>query len=531
MIATPEAPPSLTDWVWQPRADRELRLPSGRGDWIGTPYDELADDVRRAAQCAVEFGLSNERVVLTLSSPRDVVVWVYALLLSGSTVVVAPSPSLAGGDRQLGELLARYQTRFDIKHAVVDGDCRARQAAAGLLRVVGARDFEHFSPVDVDRRTAVAMIQPSSGSTGAPKGILLGRAGIEQNVASITRWLDLVEGDTCASWLPMHHDMGLIGTIFGPVTLQLDLFLMRPEQFIRSPMTWLRLFGERGATVTASPPFALEHVMRRVSRADLKACDFAQWRVLIVGAERLAERVLQRFCRGLAPYGFSQAAIVPAYGLGECTLAVAGVAPGTALVSAERPEGIRVGPECVVSSGRPLDGIEVQILDSGHPVADGIVGEIVVKSPSLALGYVDPDDHFRVENGWLRTGDSGYMRDGELFVLGRFGDAIKIRGQWLFPETIEEVVVDALGGDVRPVALLDEETRSGRCIVLVPPKTSPESVAAVKRAAEQAAPGLEVHIVGVARKDMLWTTSGKPRRREMWARHRDVGQCGIELQP
>ena len=229
---------------------------------------------------------------------------------------------------------------------------------------------------------------------------------------------------------------------------------MRPEDFLRAPLRYLECFADGRARLSAMPTFGLAHLVKRVRSDQLDGLDLRGWRTLIVGAERVRRRALRRFEALLGPAGFAPTALAPAYGLAEGTLAVTG----------PRTDRWRSAPLLddpgveVVGCGTPVLGAEVTIVDDqGVVVPDGTAGEIVVGGPSVAEGYLDPgavaERGTRFVDGRLVSGDAGFVLDGELFVLGRLGDSLKLRGREVFAEELE-AVLDRHGIPARRVAAL-----------------------------------------------------------------------------
>ncbi|WP_433213815.1 AMP-binding protein [Microtetraspora malaysiensis] len=363
-------------------------------------------------------------------------------------------------------------------------------------------------------------------------------AALAANVAAISTWLEMDEGDATASWLPVHHDMGLIGCLFTPVSRQRDLWLLEPAEFIRDPASYLACFGEHGATMTAMPPFGLEYIVRRLSALPLTGMDFSRWRALIVGAERIDVDVLDRFTALLAPAGFDRRALLPAYGLAEATLAVTGLA------LREEPTSLRVVPQevrlgspvadggdtgrPVVGCGRALDGVRVAVVDEdGVELPERHVGQIVVRGASLAEGYVrdgaatgraddSPAGLTEWHEGALHTGDAGFLDGGQLFVIGRLGDAMKVRGRTLFAEDVESALVDAGVPRLRLTVLLGSSAGGATGVVLLE-RPTPEWAAAAEATLRRMTEHATTVVLDVPRRSIARTTSGKPKRREMWA--------------
>jgi acyl-CoA synthetase (AMP-forming)/AMP-acid ligase II len=302
------------------------------------------------------------------------------------------------------------------------------------LPLDGLRTITHRECADHPRRADVAVpgefVQFSSGSTGRPKGVRLGSSAIAANVtAMIEHMAPHYEGAVACSWLPLSHDMGLIGTCLtilasmGPTWRGRRLALMPPERMVARPPRWLRACTEIGATVTCAPGFALDLVLAHPP-ADL---DLRSLKVLVVGSEPIAPGTLRRFARAMAPAGFDEAALCPAYGMAEAALAVTMVRPHERWASAPGGE---AGSE-VVSCGAPLSCLEVRA-----PAGDEEAGPISVRGASLFSGYLGQAAS-PLEEGWLATRDVGFLRGGELYVVGRADDMLVVAGRKVYPDLLE----------------------------------------------------------------------------------------------
>jgi acyl-CoA synthetase (AMP-forming)/AMP-acid ligase II len=374
-----------------------------------------------------------------------------------------------------------------------------------------------------------ALIQFSSGSTARPKGIVISPESLSAHVDAIARWLGVAQGTPMASWIPLHHDMGLIGCLLTSMTAGTDLWLMRPENFLRRPLEWLRCFGQGDAMTSAVTSSGLEYLLQRVGPHQLEGMDFSRWQALVVGAERIRPDVIRSFRDLLAPFGFRPSAIVPAYGLAEATLAVTGsdirsepeilrldtdrLALGQAVRDAA-PGGNAVE---VVSCGRPLPGTSLRIVSTdGAALPERHLGEIEVCGPSVAVGYAEqgavPAEEFC---GRLMTGDAGFLIDGALYVIGRIGDGLSVRGQRVFAEDLELVLRHCLPRLGEPVVLLGTRAAQDMAVVLIE-RGDAELAADVARILLAYLPGVDMQVRRTPRRAILRTTSGKPCRRRMW---------------
>ncbi|MEV7600968.1 AMP-binding protein [Kitasatospora sp. NPDC089797] len=375
-----------------------------------------------------------------------------------------------------------------------------------------------------------ALVQFTSGSSGPARAVVVSARALAADLTAVRRWLRMEPDDPTATWLPFHHDMGLVGCLLTPVTTGADLWVLRPEDFVRSPLAWLRCFGEHGARLTATPAFGLAHVVRRVRPEALAGLDFGRWRAVITGAERIDPAILSGFVELLAPHGFRAASMLPAYGLAEATLAVTGVPlteePRTLRVDRStlrtgdpiEPAGPGTPPERhleLVGCGGPLlpDG-RLRIVDGrGEELPPGHVGEIVCGGSSIADGYLGTAAFDPAE---LRTGDSGFLHDGELYVLGRLGDSLKQRARTVFAEDLEAVLAGiAELRHRRPAVLLGTLAGVDTAVAVVEAREGAWVATAVERL-RRGLDGAEVVVVAGPAGLIRRTSSGKPRRRPMW---------------
>jgi acyl-CoA synthetase (AMP-forming)/AMP-acid ligase II len=356
-------------------------------------------------------------------------------------------------------------------------------------------------------------------------------------IAALHEWVRWRQDDSVASWLPLYHDMGLIGTFLCAVVHRARLWLLRPEHFLRSPASWLACLGRFGATITASPSFGYAYAAKKVTSSELEGMDFSGWRVAAVGAERVDPAALDRFARLVAPNGFRREAFLPGYGLAEATLALTGSGLGELplLVSVDRaslrfgdpvrvlergrldPAGDRGWGDWLVGCGRPLPGMRLSVVDAnGAPLGEGRLGEIVAAGPWVAGGYrgaqVGGPSSF--QQGRLCTGDAGFLLDGELFVLGRMGDSTKVRGRSLYAEDVEASLAAIPGVPAgRVVVVFGRFDGLDTVAAVVERERGAWVEAAARRLRSQSGRSARVLILEVPRHTIPRTSSGKPRRR------------------
>ncbi len=357
----------------------------------------------------------------------------------------------------------------------------------------------------------LALIQFTSGTSGHVRGVRIAAAALAANVHAIQTWLEMTPDDATASWLPVHHDMGLIGCLLAPLATGGDLWLMPPEEFVRRPLRYLECFGVHGARLTALPGFGLDHITRRVRPEALSGFDFSAWRAVIVGAERVSASTLERFFQLGEPAGLSRSALLPAYGLAEATLAVTGLPLRTGWQARDGDAGT------VVGCGQPLKGVTVTVVDDdGNAVPDGQPGEIVVGGTSVGEGYAQSTTF---DDGTVRTGDAGVLEDGHLFVFGRLGDSLKIRGRAVFAEDLDALLVAALGIPAgRATTVLGHDNGTATALVILE-GARPAWREGLSSVLFPHVGGARLVPVAVPMGTVPRTTSGKPKRRELWAAH------------
>ena len=304
----------------------------------------------------------------------------------------------------------------------------------------------------------MAAIQFSSGTTGDPKPVVLTHENMVSNARSI---ISQLPGDSAdhigVSWLPLYHDMGLIGCLLAAVVGRARLTLIPPENFVARPISWLQAISETGATVSVAPNFAFGLVSERVKPEELEGLDLSSWQVALCGAEPVHPKTMDRFSEKLASVGFDSTAITPVYGLAEATLAVSFSAldskPRWTSFDPERLENERIAvpdPDGrqIASLGRPLN-CSLSIRNEAQEVlGEGQIGTVYVKGPGVMAGYLNREDATRAiidEDGWLNTGDTGFLHGPELYLCGREKDLIIIRGRNHDPALVEQAL-DGLPG-------------------------------------------------------------------------------------
>jgi acyl-CoA synthetase (AMP-forming)/AMP-acid ligase II len=481
---------------------------------------------RAATRLRLLIGPEAPVAVVLDSSPAAVAVLLGAWR-SGRRVVSVPLPPR-------GSSLDWYQ-RF-VEDACAAGGAPLLLVAGSVVPVLPPMQMACSSFEDVvegrapgrfdERFHEGELVQFTSGSTGQPKGVVLGIDAVAANVSAILEVIDPVPGDGACSWLPLSHDMGLIGVLLtslcasGPDRANGgDLVLIRPDWFLRRPESWLDACSNFGSTITAAPDFGFGLAVRRGAG---RSIDLRRLRVCITGAERVRPATLRRFTRAFEAHGFDDRAFCPAYGLAEAGLAV----------TMTRPEvtwsALPVGPETlddagavpiascdgeVVSCGEALPGYATRIAAvddqsrAGHQV-----GAVEVTGPSLFRGYLPGAPR---RQGWFATNDRAFMVGRELFVTGRLDDVVVLAGRNVHLGDVDAAIVSGAG---IPAGRVQSTASEGgfRVVAEAVDHLGPEALAsAVRRAAVAAIGWSPDEVVVVERGTLPRTASGKPRRHEL----------------
>lgn len=435
-------------------SDKKLKFYGFEGAAESVSFSEFQHLVGLTAHRLRECG-AGPNVVVALLGPTGLELCraAAAVWSLGATLTVLPTPSrLAGLEQFFQETLAKLVRS---QAGLLLGEASMVEPFAELA-AVPALSWEQLeegstgklSLVTIEREAA--LIQFSSGTTREPQPVLLSQAALLANAdAVLAKFPGRLSDHSCVSWLPLYHDMGLLGCFLMPLLASVNLTLMGPEVFAARPVTWLEAISAEKATTSSAPNFALAYCADRISDEQMAQLDLSCWRVAMVGAEAVRPATLRRFAERFAPVGFLAQAFSPVYGLAEATLAVTFSPLGEGLKTLPfdsqvlANDGTVVTGECESPSlGTPLEGVEVAIRDDdGKPLGEDRLGEVYVRGPSLFSGYLDGDASSKLtSDGWLRTGDMGFLHEGELHLYGRRRDILLLDGRNHDPNLLEGAV-------------------------------------------------------------------------------------------
>ncbi len=459
-------------------------------------YKKLQQRAQDSAQRLLKLGLTKgERVALIADTEADFIVLFFACRYAGLLPYAMPVPVNLGSHKiyvqQLTGLLRGGEASIAIAPEEFEGFLQEAAADVDHIKWVGtARQLEELEKADVEftvnSTDEPAYLQFTSGSTRFPQGVVISERAIMSNLQGIVRsGLEVQDGDRCASWLPFYHDMGLVGFVLGPIVSQLTVDYIRTRDFAIRPLQWLRLISRNRCTIAFSPPFGYELCARRVRESDFAELDLSCWRVAGVGAEMIRPSILDNFASVLKPADFSDKAFLPCYGLAEASLAASFSPLGEgldvmvidALALAERGVAVRVQSDnrkinSIVNCGKALPEHEIKIVnDAGELQPDLRIGRVLMRGPSLMEGYLnnqEATDSVLCADGWLDTGDLGYIFKENLYLSGRRKDVIIVNGRNIRAQDLEELAEqqpEIRMGDASAFGI--EDTEEEQTVVLV----------------------------------------------------------------
>jgi len=410
-----------------------------------------------------------------------------------------------------------------VRDAIAETD-RLKDLLAHVLTVEDLCDAAPLDPRTPSLDASdLALLQYTSGTTGRPKGVMISHGALTANAASIAQGLGVTGRDVAVSWLPLFHDMGLIGVLFTAVCHPYPTHIMRPESFVMRPHRWLSLMARVGGTISVGPNFAYDLCVRRATK-ELEG-SLESWRIALNGSEPVHDATVQRFCEHFQGSGFRPEAMTPVYGMAEATLAVtfsdieapvrtlrldrASLERGGTVKPSEAPDAY-----VAVSVGRPVARVSIRVsATEGSILGDRQVGEVQVSGPSLMDGYRGrPEETAKsLRDGWLSTGDLGFTDGGELFIVGRAKEVIIKGGRNIYPYDVERVAAEVPGviGGAAAFGRSNSETGTEDLVVVVESRAKDT---AEREKIGKAVRGELLATLGVQAEEVrLWPVGGIPR--------------------
>ena len=465
--------------------NRGLNFHDARGTLTRAyPFSELREDALLVARRFIALGIKpGDRVALVAETGVEFAAAFFGTVYAGAWPVPLPLPTSFGGREayvdQLGVQLKSCDPVLFLYPPELSDFCKAAADKAGFA----SRDWDTISEIEPSsgelptaKSDDIAYLQYSSGSTRFPHGVAVTHHALLDNLHSHGFGLKVEQDDRVISWLPWYHDMGLVGCFLSPVAMQMSVDYLKTEDFARRPLAWLAMITRNpGNSVSYSPTFGYDICSRRMSsqtRAEDRF-DLSRWRIAGNGADMIRPDVMQAFVDSFDAAGFKAAAFCPSYGLAEATLAVSLMPPGEGIRlelveetelsgggsddgDDERPRRFRA----IVNCGRPVAGMTIQIRDSeGAILPDRGIGKVFVRGASVMHSYFRDEESTKAclsDDGWLDTGDMGYLSSGYIFIVGRAKDMIIINGRNHWPQDIEWAVEQLPGfksGDIAAFAI------------------------------------------------------------------------------
>lgn len=463
---------------------RGLNFHDARGTLTrGYPYAELRADALDVAHRLMAEGVRpGDRIALVAETSPEFAALFFGTVYAGAWPVPLPLPTSFGGSSAYIEQLCVQLASCDPKLLIyppelagMASQAAERQGTTGLDWATLATRPVRPGPLPAAKPDDIAYLQYSSGSTRFPHGVVITHAALLNNLAAHGHAMELVQPDRCISWLPWYHDMGLVGCFLSPVANQVSVDYLKTEDFARRPLAWLDLISRNpGNSISYSPTFGYDICARRMSSQTRAAdrFDLSRWRLAGNGADMIRPDVMQAFVDAFADAGFQASAFLPSYGLAEATLAVSIMPPGEGIMvelveetqlsgegsaprDGRRPQRFRA----IVNCGKPVKDMAVEIREEdGTPLPERAIGKVWCKGPSLMVGYFRDQaaTDACMADGWLDTGDMGYMSDGYIYIVGRAKDMIIVNGRNHWPQDIEWAVEQLPGfkqGDIAAFAI------------------------------------------------------------------------------
>jgi fatty-acyl-CoA synthase len=445
-------------------------------------YSELREDGLLAAQRFAALGIKpGDRIALVAETGAEFAAAFFGAVYAGAWPVPLPLPTSFGGRDAYVEQLGVQLKSCDPALFLYPPELADFGRDAAAIPGVVSRSWSTLEEIEPASGTLpkadpddIAYLQYSSGSTRFPHGVAVTHRALLDNLRAHGIGLQVADTDRCISWLPWYHDMGLVGCFLSPMSLQISVDYLKTEDFARRPLAWLDMITRNpGTSISYSPTFGYDICSRRMSSQTRAAdrFDLSRWRIAGNGADMIRPEVMQAFVDCFDEAGFKASAFCPSYGLAEATLAVSLMPPGEGirleLVEENELSGcapaLQDGPRryrAVVNCGRPVTGMQIEVRGpGGERLPDRGIGKVYVRGASVMHSYFRDEESTRAclsDDGWLDTGDMGYMSSGYIFIVGRAKDMIIINGRNHWPQDIEWAVEQLPGfksGDIAAFAI------------------------------------------------------------------------------
>lgn len=479
LLAAREQPAHGVGFV---RPDRTVRFIS---------YPELADRARRVLKGLQDRGLrQGDIAILSLDTGEEIIPVLWACFLGGIVPALLQPPVSFSEYNPAAEKAEKVYRLIGHPYVILS-HAHLQAWIGGSIPGDSLIDAATISEEDPDAEIPsvtsddLALIQFSSGSTGDPKGVMLTHRNILHNVSDITRGYDLQVHDNHVSWMPLYHDMGLIGFHFSPLYKGADIYHIDPVDFVKNPSLWLDAMSGRPSVVTGCPNFGQVIVNRYLSRKAVPEWDLSGIRVVFNGAEPISVQAMEEFNGNLARFGYRSFAMLPCYGMAEATLAVTFSTPEDEPVvrnfhrarllgeGIAEPDSEGSHPVQLVSLGQCLDHCSILIADTeGHALPENRVGQVWVQGENVTRGYYNNPEATAalLKEGWLHTGDLGFLHGGELFIMGRLKDVIFINGVNHYAHDLETIALQVEGvayGRIVMAGYFDEKEGKDKVLVFM----------------------------------------------------------------
>ena len=516
--------------------ERGLNFHDARGALArGYPFAELRGDAIAMAHRLIAAGVApRDRVALIAETGPEFAALFFAVVYVGAWPVPLPLPTSFGGRDSYIEQLRVQLASCDPAMVIFPPELAQMASAAAEAAGTRALDWSELAARESPETTLptaapddIAYLQYSSGSTRFPHGVAITHRALLNNLTAHAYGMQLIDSDRCVSWLPWYHDMGLVGCFLSPIANQVSTDYLKTEDFARRPLAWLDMISRNpGTSISYSPTFGYDICARRISSQTRASdrFDLSRWRLAGNGADMIRPDVMQAFVDAFADAGFPATAFLPSYGLAEATLAVSIMPPGEGIrvelveetqlsggeEGVDRPQRFRA----IVNCGKPVRDMKVEIREEdGTPLPERAIGKLWCSGPSVMVGYFRDETATEacLIDGWLDTGDMGYLSDGYVYIVGRAKDMIIVNGRNHWPQDIEWAVeqlpgfkagdiaafaITTPGGEETPAVLVqcrssDENERSRlrdairervrsvtgmNCVIeLIPPRTLPRT--------------------------------------------------------